>query len=98
MAYSMGASSEMSLGTWCDPIEDFTPDGMATRNVRNEKMRSELRLAAHEHVVAQTRKLTGDGDARVSDRLVAEDRLAREARNHLGDDPMPGRIMMYTAG
>ena len=41
----------------------------------------------------------GDGDAGERDELVAEDRLACEKQGMISlTTPIPGRIMMYTAG
>jgi hypothetical protein len=50
------------------------------------------RQADREHVVApDEQRVEPDRDRREGDRLVAEDRLAREDRDHLRDDPHRGQ-------
>ena len=88
--HSIGVSNEMfPRQIVASQLKIFTPVGIAiTIELSMKKMSSPERQADREHVVRpHEQREERDSRGRDRDRLVAEDRLAREDGDDLGDDP-----------
>jgi hypothetical protein len=88
-AHSIGVSNEMfPRQSVASQLKIFTPVGIAMIIELIMKKMSSRSASRREHVVRpHEQRVERDADRRDRDRLVAEDRLAREHGQHLGDDP-----------
>ena len=82
-----GVEGELAAPHRADPVEELHARRHGDEHRHDREERQE-HLARAVHVVGPDRdRQRSDGDRRVDEGLVAEDRLAREHREDLGDDP-----------